>query len=60
MTPATAAYSAYVEHYPERLITVCQGGQVIRRSDRRYSGPLLNTKRLRSGPRVAVRFTQSI
>jgi hypothetical protein len=36
VTPATAAYSAYVEHYPERLIMVRQGGQVIRYSDRRY------------------------
>jgi hypothetical protein len=36
VTPATAAYRAYVNHYPERLIMVRQGGQVIRRSDRRY------------------------
>jgi hypothetical protein len=36
ITPATAAYQSYVEHYPERLIMVRQGGQVIRRSDRRY------------------------
>jgi hypothetical protein len=35
VTPATAAYQAYVDHYPERLIMIRQGGQVIRRSDRR-------------------------
>src|SRR4029077_11746139 len=34
VTPATAAYQAYVDHYPERLIIVRQGGQIIRRSDR--------------------------
>jgi hypothetical protein len=36
VTPATVAYRAYLEHYPERLIMVRQGGQVIRRSDRHY------------------------
>jgi hypothetical protein len=34
VTPATAAYRAYVEHYSTRLIMLRQGGQVIRRSDR--------------------------
>jgi hypothetical protein len=33
ITPATAACQAYVEHYPERLIMVCEGGRIIRRSD---------------------------
>ena len=36
VSPATAAYQAYVDHYPERLIMVRQGGQIIRRSDRKY------------------------
>jgi hypothetical protein len=34
MTPATAAYRAYVQHYPERLIMVRDGGRTLRRSDR--------------------------
>jgi hypothetical protein len=34
ITPATAAYQAYVEHYPKRLIMVRESGRIIRRSDR--------------------------
>jgi hypothetical protein len=33
---STAAFRAYVKHYPERIILLRQGGQVIRRSDRSY------------------------
>jgi hypothetical protein len=34
VTPATAAYRAYAKNYPERLIMLRRGGQVIRRRDR--------------------------
>jgi hypothetical protein len=35
MTPAKAAYQAYVQHYPDRLIMIRQKAQVLRRSDRK-------------------------
>jgi hypothetical protein len=34
MTPATAAYRAYTQHHPERVIMVREGGRILRRSDR--------------------------